>query len=71
MRNGTILIRVGDGKAFMVTLLSHWSDIRAEDGEEDRVKWYGMDGNHLAYVSASKGHSYRKLDPECGPVGKR
>lgn len=71
MRNGTTLVRVKDGKHFKVTLLSHWSDIQAEDGEQDRVKWYGMDGYHQAYVSASKGHTYKKLDPEAGPVDRR
>lgn len=46
--------RYADGKMFKVTFMGHWSTIRASDGEEDSVKWYG-DG----YVS-NKGHSYVK-----------
>ena len=64
MYTGARLERTSDGKLFKVTLLSHWSDIQAEDGEEDRVKWYGSIGKHEAYVSASKGFSYKLLPRE-------
>lgn len=53
MRTNSKLVRDTDKKVFTVTLLSHWSDITAEDGETDRVKW-GFDNT---YVS-NKGLSY-------------
>jgi hypothetical protein len=53
MTSQSTLIRRSDGKKFKVVDLAHWSTIAAEDGEQDRVKWYG-DG----YVSANKGASY-------------
>lgn len=64
MTRGSILQRMNDGKLFRVMLLSHWSDIQADDGEPDRVKWYGSIGKHEAYVSASKGHTYELLPKE-------
>lgn len=51
----TILVRENDGKRFEVTCLAHWSDIKADDGETDTVKWVG--GNY--FVSATKGFGYR------------
>lgn len=54
MHMGAFLVREGDKKVFQVTMLAHWSDIRAKDGETDSVKWYGP-----GYVSANKGHTYR------------
>lgn len=52
--------RRSDGKVFRLTLLSHWSDIQAEDGETDSVKWYGNDHEGEMYISANKGHHYIK-----------
>lgn len=55
MTSTSTLIRKHDGKKFKVSFLSHWSDIKAEDGSEiDSVKW-GFDN---IYVSHSKGFSY-------------
>lgn len=54
MRSDSTLVRRTDGKRFRVTLLSHWSDIEAEDGERDRVKWVGDE----QYVSDVRGHGY-------------
>lgn len=53
MTTGSILHRRGDSKVFRVVFLAHWSDIQAEDGETDSVKFYGN-----GYVSADKGHTY-------------
>ncbi len=53
MRSTDTLVRSHDGKEFKIKFHSHWSDIVAEDGEEDCVKWYGP-----GYVSNSKGFSY-------------
>lgn len=39
MYSTSTLRREDDGKLFRVTFLSHWSDIQAEDGEKDAVKW--------------------------------
>lgn len=60
MRYGAALKRQSDGKIFHVTLLSHWSDIQADDGETDEVKFYGP-----GYVSRVKGHAYtlQETDP--------
>ena len=49
------LIRSEDGKEFYPILISHWSTIRSEDGEEDCVKCYGPD----MYVSSTKGFGYK------------
>lgn len=54
MTKNSVLIRASDKKKFKVTFLSHWSDIKSEDGEEDYVKFF-WDGE---YVSHSKGHHY-------------
>lgn len=54
----TYFVRKGDGKRFNLVLLGHWSDIQAEDGEQDSVKWFGPDS--FGYVSANKGHCYDK-----------
>lgn len=54
MTSDGILIRKSDKKVFKVTFLSHWSDIKSEDGETDYVKWIGSD----EYISHSKGHGY-------------
>lgn len=56
MLSTSILVRTTDGKRFSVAVHAHWSTIRAEDGEEDTVKWYGP-----GYVSASKGYSYTEV----------
>lgn len=57
--------RISDGKEFSTILRSHWSDIKADDGEEDYVKWYGCETvdnkTYELYVSNSKGHAYRKI----------
>jgi hypothetical protein len=58
MTSKSTLVRESDGKTFRVKLLGHWSDIVADDGEQDSVKWYGGDGDRQLYVSASKGYSY-------------
>ena len=50
----TSILRRNDGKLFHVTFLSHWSDIRSDDGEMDSVKCYGPG----MYVSADKGYGY-------------
>lgn len=55
MYSNSILTRVEDGKVFKVTFHSHWSEIKAEDGETDYVKW-GFDD---LYVSADKGFTYK------------
>jgi len=52
------LKRRSDGKVFEITLHSHWSNIRAEDGEVDRVKWCWGDGETATYVSFDQGHGY-------------
>lgn len=54
--------RESDGKIFHITFHSHWSDIRAEDGETDYVKCYGFSGDEEWYVSANKGHKYIKVE---------
>jgi len=54
MLSTSILRRDSDEKLFRVTFLSHWSDIKAGDGEVDAVKCYGP----ALYVSANKGHGY-------------
>lgn len=56
MTKETRLVRRVDRKVFRVTNLAHWSDIQAEDGETDTVKWYGA-----GYVSESKGFSYEEV----------
>ena len=58
MTSQSILVRRTDGKQFRVKWLAHWSDIVADDGEEDSVKWYGGDATCALFVSASKGHTY-------------
>ncbi len=50
--------RRDDGKIFTLKLLSHWSDIESDDGEQDCVKWYGGSKDGDLFVSASKGFSY-------------
>ena len=57
MDSNSILTRKSDKKQFHFTYLAHWSDIRADDGETDSVKWLG--GNE--FVSADKGHVYQEL----------
>lgn len=54
MYSSDILVRKSDGKRFEVKFHSHWSDIVAADGEEDRVKWAGDED----YVSFNLGHMY-------------
>lgn len=56
MTSASTLRRRVDGKLFTVVVLAHWSDIRAEDGETDTVKWYGS-----GYVSENKGYSYEEV----------
>lgn len=56
MYTGSKIIRE-DGKEFTVIELSHWSLIRAEDDEEDHVKWGGGVKEEI-YVSAVKGYKY-------------
>jgi hypothetical protein len=58
MREGAVLVRESDGVLFKVISVGHWSSIVSESGETDSVKWYGMSGERLAYVSASQGFSY-------------
>jgi hypothetical protein len=58
MYSNSRLKRNSDGKVFRVTLLSHWSDIQSEDGQEsDCVKWVLND----YYVSQNQGHGYTLL----------
>ena len=52
------LKRRSDGKVFEVTFHGHWSDIRSEDGEEDRVKWCWGDDATAEYISFNQGHLY-------------
>ncbi len=47
MKTNSKLVRKEDQKVFTVTFLSHWSDIQAEDGETDRVKW-GFDNTYVS-----------------------
>ena len=56
--------RESDGKIFTCTFASHWSDIKAEDGEEDNVKWIGGSLGAEEYVSRVKGFRYIKLPVE-------
>jgi hypothetical protein len=58
MREGAVLERRSDGVEFKVISVGHWSSICSESGETDSVKWFGMDGERAAYVSASKGFTY-------------
>lgn len=51
MYTGSKLVRLKDQKAFTVTFLSHWSDVTAEDGEVDQIKWLGGDD----YISHTNG----------------
>lgn len=53
--------RASDKKVFKSTDVSHWTSIKAEDGEEDSVKWFGPEPPQAGYVSASKGHTYVKV----------
>lgn len=57
MNKISILIRNIDKKEFTVADLSHWSIIKAADGETDTVKWYGG-GDVELFVGASSGHTY-------------
>lgn len=61
MLSRSILRREEDGKLFRVTFLSHWSDIKANDGEVDSVKCYGP----ALYVSANKGFGYVDITDRC------
>lgn len=58
MKEGSVLKRRKDGKAFTVFWPGHWSSIKSEDGQTDSVKWYGGDGSSEFYVSASSGEVY-------------
>ncbi len=65
MQGRYYFVRKGDGKVFdRILFYGHWTDIQAEDGEGDSVKWYGPDS--FGYVSNSKGFTYdkRTVDPE-------
>jgi hypothetical protein len=59
MYSTSILKRKTDGKTFKVTMLAHWSDIQAEDGEKDSVKylWGGINGTPVEMIS-HKGETY-------------
>ena len=57
MLSRSILKRESDGKLFKPVYLSHWSEIRSDDGETDHVKLYGP----ALYVSATQGHGYVDL----------
>lgn len=47
-------VRVADGKVFVLNgELLHWTDIVAEDGTKDSVKWIGSN------LYAGSGHTYR------------
>lgn len=59
MNSASKLKRIGDGKVFSVTYLAHWSDIKAEDGDTDTVKWMGAD-LYIGY----KGNTYTLLPSE-------
>lgn len=59
MKSTSTVVRKQDGKIFRVACLSHWSDIVADDGETDSVKWYGGNSQHEFYVSANKGFGYK------------
>lgn len=55
--------RVGDGKVFKIKVSGHWTDIVAEDGETDTVKFaFCANWNHRSetYISAFKAHKYER-----------
>jgi hypothetical protein len=58
MLQGQKILRKSDQKIFTVIDVAHWSDIRANDGETDSVKWYGGSSDIEHYVSQNKGHDY-------------
>lgn len=58
MKHSAILIRNEDQKQFKVIYVCHWSEIEADDGERDRVKWYGVSTANELYVSDTKGYGY-------------
>jgi len=54
-------IRRSDGLKFRVTFLSHWSDIQAENGEQDSVKFYGSDGPGRELLVGHTGQTYIRI----------
>lgn len=58
MNKNSTLTRVQDNKVFHVVEMGHWTDIIAEDGERDRVKFLQGDRFSEEYVSQEKGMSY-------------
>jgi len=64
MHNNSILVRPRDKKEFRVVYLAHWTDIKADDGERDTVKWIGPN----VYVGQRSGALYVELVTE--PVAK-
>lgn len=67
MKTGAKLVRESDKKVFTVKLLSHWSDIQAEDGEKDAVKW-AFDNYYVSGKGATfKGYHLQEDEPVSYP----
>lgn len=52
--------RVSDGKLFKATELLHWTPVKAEDGEEDLIKFAFPDGDKEVFVAFDSGHSFER-----------
>ena len=52
--------RVSDGKPFKASELLHWTPVKAEDGEEDLIKFAFPDGEVERFVGFDSGHSFER-----------
>lgn len=61
MTSSSTLRRERDQKLFKVIFHSHWSDIKSDDGETDRVKWLwgaGTQEDPQRMIGYSSGETY-------------